>query len=236
MSLRRHLTANNVLAVVALFIALGAGAYATGLKRNSVKSKQIKDGAVKTRDIADDALIDSKIKDGSLGGIDVANDGLTGNEVDESALVGLHVRNAKDVGGMQVKSIDYQSNANGQTVTILDIPNQFELRAKCSNGGDGLDLDAIGSANNGKISIAGYFATSGAETDASRYVSSSTNNSFDQGDDIPIDNLMPASGLRQHVAIVVVFPGSGFVADVDLAMDEATPTGPCKVTGSAIAG
>ena len=35
---------NNVLGLIAIFIALAAGAYAAGLPKNSVKSKQIKAG------------------------------------------------------------------------------------------------------------------------------------------------------------------------------------------------
>ena len=43
-----RLTFANVMSVVALFVAIGGVAYAAGLARNSVKSKQIKAGAVKT--------------------------------------------------------------------------------------------------------------------------------------------------------------------------------------------
>lgn len=49
---RTHLTFANVISLTALFIALGAGAYAAGLAPNSVKSKNIKDGQVKQRDLA----------------------------------------------------------------------------------------------------------------------------------------------------------------------------------------
>ena len=47
---------NNIVDYVAVFIALSAGAYAAGLKKNSVKSKQIKDGAVVSADVGDDSL------------------------------------------------------------------------------------------------------------------------------------------------------------------------------------
>jgi hypothetical protein len=63
---------NNVLGLVAIFIALGAGAYAAGLPKNSVKSKQIKAGAVKNSDLADNAVTSEKVKDGSLLGADFA--------------------------------------------------------------------------------------------------------------------------------------------------------------------
>ncbi len=49
--LRSKLTYANVMATLAVFIALGGGAYAVSLAKNSVKSKQIKNGAVKSKDV-----------------------------------------------------------------------------------------------------------------------------------------------------------------------------------------
>ena len=68
---------NNVLGLVALFIALGAGAYAAGLPKNSVKSKQIKAGAVKTDELADNAVTSPKVADGSLLGDGLRRRGAT---------------------------------------------------------------------------------------------------------------------------------------------------------------
>ncbi len=60
----------NVLGFVAIFLALGGIGIAAGLPKNSVKSKQIKDGQVKTADIAADAIDSSKVANGSLTGAD----------------------------------------------------------------------------------------------------------------------------------------------------------------------
>ena len=60
---------SNVLGFVAIFIALGGVGVAAGLAKNSVRSKQIKNGQVKS--------------------IDVADNGLTGTDIDESTLEGL---------------------------------------------------------------------------------------------------------------------------------------------------
>jgi hypothetical protein len=54
----------NVMATVAVFIALGGSALA--IKANSVSSRQIKPGAVKKSDIASNAVNSSKVGDGSL--------------------------------------------------------------------------------------------------------------------------------------------------------------------------
>jgi hypothetical protein len=76
----------NAIALVALFIALSAGAYAAGLPKNSVKSKQIKDGAVTTRDLKDGAVVDSKIADGAVNGGDVADGSIDAADLTPSVL------------------------------------------------------------------------------------------------------------------------------------------------------
>ena len=54
--MRSHLSFANVLSALALFIALGGGAYAASLPRNSVGTQQLKGNAVTS----------AKVKDGSL--------------------------------------------------------------------------------------------------------------------------------------------------------------------------
>jgi hypothetical protein len=67
----------NVASTLALVVALGGtGAYAASLAKDSVTSKQIKDGAVKSVDLGAASVTGAKVKDGSL----------TGGDVDESTL------------------------------------------------------------------------------------------------------------------------------------------------------
>ena len=62
-----HLTFADIVALLALFVALGGSAYAgTTLARNSVTSRQIAPGAVKRSDVAAGAVTGAKVKDGSL--------------------------------------------------------------------------------------------------------------------------------------------------------------------------
>lgn len=63
--IRSHLR-SNVIGYVALFVALTAGAYAAGLKKNSVTSKAIKNGGVTRADLAANSVDSSKVADGSL--------------------------------------------------------------------------------------------------------------------------------------------------------------------------
>ena len=74
--------------VIALFIALGGTAWA--LQANSVKSKHIVDGQVRTADVANDtgphALTGSDIASESLDSTDIGNDALSGFNIQESTL------------------------------------------------------------------------------------------------------------------------------------------------------
>ncbi|MBJ7359497.1 hypothetical protein [Nocardioides sp.] len=66
----------NVTATLALAVSLGGGAYAAGLAKDSVRSKQIKDGVIRTVDLKSGAVTGAKVADGSL----------TGADIDESTL------------------------------------------------------------------------------------------------------------------------------------------------------
>jgi hypothetical protein len=64
---KSRITYANVMATIAVFVALGGGAYAAATaKKNSVTSKSVKNGTIQ--------------------GIDVAKDTLTGNNINESSL------------------------------------------------------------------------------------------------------------------------------------------------------
>ena len=77
--LRRGATFDNVTACRALFIALGTGAYAAiTLPKNSVRSKHIKDGQVKSRDIGNGTILAKDLSSTLLGGSNGA-DGLQGS-------------------------------------------------------------------------------------------------------------------------------------------------------------
>jgi hypothetical protein len=58
---------SNVVGYLALFVALGGSAYAgVSLQKNSVTSRAIKDGDVRTADIARNAIGSSQVRDGAL--------------------------------------------------------------------------------------------------------------------------------------------------------------------------
>jgi hypothetical protein len=64
--IRSKLTFANVVALLALFIALGGSAYAIHLGKNAVKTKNIKDGAVIESKLAGGAVSESKLAGGAV--------------------------------------------------------------------------------------------------------------------------------------------------------------------------
>ncbi len=88
MRIRERLTFANVVSCFALFIALGGGAYAITLKKNSVKSKQIKNGQVKTADLADGGVGAVDLADNAVGAAKIADGGVGGAEIADGS-VGL---------------------------------------------------------------------------------------------------------------------------------------------------
>lgn len=72
--MRERFTYANVVATVALVLAVtgGATAIALSLPKNSIKSKQLAPGAVKTSDIAKDAVTGDKVNESTLGKVPLA--------------------------------------------------------------------------------------------------------------------------------------------------------------------
>jgi hypothetical protein len=72
--LRKRLSYANVVASLALFLALGGVSYAATIApKNSVRSSSIKNGQVKNPDLGSNAVTSNKIKDGQVAGADIAS-------------------------------------------------------------------------------------------------------------------------------------------------------------------
>ena len=72
--LRSLLTYSNVMATIAVFIALGGTSYAVAT--NSIGSRQIKNNSIRSGDIRDNSLIGTDVRDNSLTGKDIAESSL----------------------------------------------------------------------------------------------------------------------------------------------------------------
>jgi hypothetical protein len=82
--LHGRLTYANVMATVAMFIALGGGAYAAA--SGSIGSRELKNNTVRSQDIRNNQVSTSDLRNNSASGRDIRNDTLTGGDVLESAL------------------------------------------------------------------------------------------------------------------------------------------------------
>ena len=84
---RPRATYANVTATLALVVALGLGtAYAAGLGRNAVKSRNIAPGAVKASDLGKRSVGTAKLAPGAVTGERIATDTVTGANLNEATL------------------------------------------------------------------------------------------------------------------------------------------------------
>jgi len=83
--LRKHLNPALILSIVAVFIALGGGAYAA-ISANSVGTKQLKNNAVTAKKLKKNAVTLKKIAKNAISTPKIKNDAVTGNKVLESSL------------------------------------------------------------------------------------------------------------------------------------------------------
>lgn len=142
----------NVIATLALFVALGGSSYAAlsvGSKQianNSVRSKDLRNNDVRGRDIRKSTVRASDVRNGALQGKDVRDDALTGADVMESTLAAVpSAQNALTLGGKPASAFlgsDKQQRTglikltHGQTKTFAS-SGPFTWRAICSDDGGG---------------------------------------------------------------------------------------------------
>jgi hypothetical protein len=142
--LRPRLTYANVMATVAVFVAFGGSSYAAvKLAANSVKSSTIKDGEVKTRDLAGNAVTSDRVKDASLLATDFAAAQLPRGETGPQGPQGLQGEKGEkgdkgEQGGAAQPEITTFTNyvvvPTDQTKTaVLSLPGGFTVSC-ISNG------------------------------------------------------------------------------------------------------
>lgn len=123
-ALAGRLSYANVIATLALFIALGGGAYALNLPKSSVGSKQIKDNGVKSKDVKDADLTGVDLADGAIAGAELAPNAVGSGQIADGA-VGASEVGANALGGGQ---IDEGSLAQVPDAGLLDGIDSSALR------------------------------------------------------------------------------------------------------------
>lgn len=156
----------NVVASLALFIALGGVGYAAAkLPKNSVTSKAIKKNAVTNPKIKRSAVTSDKIKNGTIKGTDVANDTLTGAKINESTLSIPQAATAADSYNFVTTTSSSASNADENTARAAATPvplishGSVSIYAKCytvTGAPDSTHFEVIASSTAGGSALSAY--------------------------------------------------------------------------------
>lgn len=145
-AVRKRITYSNVIATMALFIALGGVAVAAGLPKNSVGPKQIKRGAVTAAKIrkqavtsaklAPQSVINGKLAANSVGPGNIGNGAVTTAKIGKAAVIAESIKN----------SVITNNKLNNEAVTTTKLGKEAVTTAK-------LDNEAVSSAKLGKGSV-----------------------------------------------------------------------------------
>jgi len=88
----KFLSFSNVIACLALFIALGGTVYAAGkingkqIKKSSLPGNRLKPNSIPANRIKPNSLTDAQVKAGSLTGGQIKSNSITGDQIDEQTL------------------------------------------------------------------------------------------------------------------------------------------------------
>ena len=115
---RAVLPAATVAAVLALAVGSGVGYAAGTLPKNVVGSAQIKNGAIKGKDLKNDAVTGDKVADGSIAKADLGSNSVTGDKVTDGSLAGADLA-SNSVTGAQVDESTLTMPRKPGTVTLV---------------------------------------------------------------------------------------------------------------------
>lgn len=158
----RRPSAALVISIVALFVALGGGAYAAGkLKPNSVKGKNVKDNSLKGADIDEVTLNGALIPGIPSGGADGAGTGAAGGD-----LAGNYPNPTIKNNAVTAAKIGTGAVTATKMGTITERTADMVVAAT-SNGGDGALQAATATAtcDPGEIALSGGGRTGTAAID-----------------------------------------------------------------------
>ncbi len=133
----KHLTFSNVVACLALFIALGGSVYAA----NKISGKQIKKSSLPGNRIKPKTVLPNRIKPKSLSGRQVKANSLTGTQINEKTLKGVSAAALADVQYQTVQGELPPGSRNG-TLTANCPPGAYAI-----GGGATLSNEERGAVN-----------------------------------------------------------------------------------------
>lgn len=196
-----RLTYANVVATMALFIALGGVSYAAvKLPKNSVTSKAIKKNAVTNAKIKRSAVTSNKIKNGTITGTDVKLESLTGAQINESTLAGVaSAATATDTFNFlkvipSSSSDPVEDTARAAATPVPIVSNgTVSVYAKCFTSGSATHFELIASTTASGATMDGYsisdsiFDSPTLNVDTTEDLRQITDDETDSADDIDDD-------------------------------------------------
>lgn len=133
-AVRQRLSYSNVIATMALFLALGGVAVAAGLPKNSVGPRQLKRGAVTAAKIRKHAVTSAKLATGavtigklgpnSVGPNNIGNGAITSAKLGPSSVLARTIKN----------SVVTTNKLNNEAVTTPKLANESVSTAKLGKG------------------------------------------------------------------------------------------------------
>jgi hypothetical protein len=141
--LRRRPSPAMVVALLALFVALGGSSYAAlrigsaQIVNNSVRSKDIRNNDVRSQDIRNNDVLSKDIRNSTIRGGDVARDTLTGSDINESTLGRVPVAGSALVASStrSVRTASVRSVAEGAPAVTLASYGPFTVTGSCVRNG-----------------------------------------------------------------------------------------------------
>lgn len=132
--LRRRPSPAMVIALIALFVAMGGVSY--GVATGSIDSREIKNNTVKSGDLRNNDIRGKDIRSSTIGGSDVASNTLKGADIDESSLGKVPSATNADKATTAdrvdtIVTVDRFTLTNGQTRTIAT-RGPLSLVAECA--------------------------------------------------------------------------------------------------------
>jgi len=187
---RLNLTYANVMATVAVFIALGGTGYAISkLPKNSVKSPQIARSAVKKSEIATGSVRSSEVLDGSLLGTDFAPGQIPTGKTGPPGPPG----DPGDPGAPGAPGPTYaEVESNGDPVATPDSPNLFIAPITTPNAGHLLVMLQAPSAAGIKVTCSAGNGSAGLYVD--NVPVPDTRVPLVSGSAIPVSKFAPTAG------------------------------------------
>jgi hypothetical protein len=143
-----------VIACIALFATTAGTALAAALPKNSVRSAQIVNGAVKTVDLGKNAIKSGKIADGTIGAADLGADSVGSDEIAKDAVTADEVAtdavDSDEIAKDAVKTDEIADNAVGSAKVANESLSSADLGPN-SVGSSELQASSVRSSELGPI-------------------------------------------------------------------------------------